>query len=251
MTAQTRAMSACSLKDEVKTKTQLNVSIGVATNKTVAKIASDAGKPDGLVVVPPGEEAAFLAPLPVRALFGIGPKTEARIRPAGIRTIGDLARLSDASAARLLGSGGTFLRDLALGIDDRAVEPEHERKSVGAETTFARDLPDGPELRAALSRITAEVAQRMRRAGVRAHTVALKLRYEDFRTISRQSSVKQPIDDEREIRRMAGHLLDAVVESGDHFRLVGVHCSRLTESAAQAELWQPGETTAVDARIEV
>ena len=239
---------ARSLKEEVKAKTQLNLSVGVGANKTVAKIASDAGKPDGLVVVPPGEEAAFLAAMPVRALFGIGPKTEARIRPAGIRTIGDLARLTDASAARLLGSGGAFLRDLARGIDDRPVEPEHERKSVGAETTFARDLPDGPELRAALSQIASEVAGRMHRAGVRAHTVAIKLRYDTFRTITRQSSVKTPIDDEHEIRRIAIQLLDGVVESGDHFRLLGVSCSRLTESAAQGELWEPGPSSALAAK---
>jgi len=230
---------ARSLKLEVKTKTRLDLSVGVGANKTVAKIASDAGKPDGLVVVRPGEEATFLAPMPIRALFGIGPKTEARIAPAGIRTIGDLAHIGDVEAERLLGSGGAFLCDLARGIDDRPVEPERERKSVGAETTFARDLADGPELREALHRIAAEVAERLRRAEVRAHTVALKLRYSYFRTITRQASAKYPIADADEIASIAATLLDHVVEDADRFRLLGIQCSKLVDSSAtsQGALW--------------
>src|SRR5262249_37539517 len=104
------------LKDEVRRKTRLTLSVGVAISKSVAKIASDMRKPDGLVVVPPGTEATFLAPLPVRALWGIGPKTEQRLLAAGIRTIGDIARRNDAEALRLFGSYGVFLRDMARGI---------------------------------------------------------------------------------------------------------------------------------------
>ena len=179
----------------MKKATGLTLSVGVGSNKSIAKIASDLEKPDGLVVVPRGTEAAFLAPMPVRALWGVGPKTEAVLTRAGIRTIGDLARRSAADAQRLLGSSGEFLHDMANGIDDREVTIEHERKSVGAERTFARDLPDGPDLRAALADIAAEVARRLAHSHVKAHTVAIKLRYANFHTITRQASVKTPTDD--------------------------------------------------------
>jgi DNA polymerase-4 len=250
------AAIAAELKREVKSATQLTLSVGVGSSKTVAKIASDLKKPDGLVVVLPGTEAAFLAPLPIRALWGVGPKTERGLVLAGIRTIGDLARRSDADAERLLGNHGTSLRDMARGIDGRGIETERERKSVGAETTFARDLPDGPELRAALNRIAAEVADRLDRAHVKAQTVALKLRYANFHTITRQASVKSPVSEVGEIQRIAAGLLDAVTESGDQFRLLGIQGSRLVEHAPQSALWddavaaRPGDDadqSAVDA----
>lgn len=227
------------LKSEVQAKTGLTISIGVGGSKSVAKIASDHGKPDGLVVIERGGEAAFLAPMPVRALWGIGPKTEARIVKAGIRTIGDLARCNDADARRLLGSSGEFLRDMARGLDDREVIVEHERKSVGAETTFARDLTHGPELRAELRRIAEEVSRRLSRAGARGHTVGLKLRYSYFKTISRQETQKAPTDDAAAIAAVASRLLDSVVEPGDQFRLLGIHVSKLVdEQGVQGVLWR-------------
>ena len=225
------------LKDEVKATTGLTLSVGIGTNKSVAKIASDLEKPDGLVVVPPGTEAAFLAPMPVRALWGVGPKTDAMLLRAGIRTIADLANRSAADARRLLGSNGEFLHGMANGIDERHVVVEHERKSVGAERTFAVDLPDGAELRAALADIAADVARRLGRSSVKAHTVALKLRYANFHTITRQASFKTPTDDVSAIRATATQLLDNTVASGDQFRLLGIHCSKLTESATQPQLW--------------
>jgi DNA polymerase IV len=225
------------LKDEVKSNTGLTLSVGIGGNKSVAKIASDLRKPDGLVVVAAGTEAAFLAPMPVRALWGVGPKTEATLTRAGIRTIGDLARRTVADARRLLGSSGEFLHGMASGTDDRDVIVEHERKSVGAERTFARDLPDGPELRAALSAIADEVARRLDRSGVRAHTIAIKLRYANFHTITRQASLKTPTAGADVISGTALSLLDNVVAAGDEFRLLGIQCSRLTESGTQAALW--------------
>jgi DNA polymerase-4 len=232
------------LKDEVRKATGLTLSVGIGSNKSVAKIASDLKKPDGLVFLPPGTEAVFLAPMPVRALWGVGPKTEAVLARAGIRTIADLARRSAADARRLLGSGGDFLHDMANGIDDREVIAEHERKSVGAERTFARDLPDGAELRGALAEIAAEVARRMEHSHVTAHTVAIKLRYANVHTITRQASLKTPTGDAGTIASMASQLLDNVIEPGDEFRLLGVQCSRLSETGAQAPLWSDGETTA-------
>ena len=225
------------LKNEVKSQTGLTLSVGIGSNKCVAKIASDLEKPDGLVVVPRGGEAAFLAPMPVRALWGVGPKTDAVLLRAGIRTIADLAKRSPADARRLLGSNGEFLHGMANGIDEREVVIEHERKSVGAERTFARDLPDGQELRAALADIAAEVAKRLQRSSVKAHTVAIKLRYTNFHTITRQASLKTPSDTFELIRTTAMQLLDNTAIPGDHFRLLGIQCSRLTESAAQPQLW--------------
>ncbi len=228
------------LKREVREKTGLTLSCGVAASKSVAKVASDMRKPDGLVVVAPGTEAAFLAPLPVRALWGIGPKAEQRLVSAGVRTIGDLAACGDAQAERLLGSGGLFLRDMARGIDSREVITEHERKSIGAETTFAKDLPDGAELRRVLRETADEVARRMRKSGARASTVALKLRYSYFKTITRQQTLAAPTDDAATIVSVAEQLLDSVVGPGDMFRLLGIQCSKLVdEGGVQGVLWEP------------
>jgi DNA polymerase-4 len=219
------------LRRRVRDETGLTVSIGVAANKSVAKIASDRGKPDGLTVVLPGGETAFLAPLPIRALWGVGPRTEQGLQRAGIRTVGDLARLKLADAARLLGSRGEFLHAMARGIDEREIVTDWERKSVGAETTFAHDLGDGPELRAILRDLAADVARRLARTGFAARTVSLKLRYADFKTISRQSSVEAPVVDAAAIERIAGALLDRVAGGQQQFRLLGIHCSKLVDRA--------------------
>jgi DNA polymerase-4 len=232
------------LKREVKEKTQLTLSVGVASNKSVAKIASDLRKPDGLVVVRAGDEAEFLAPLPIRVLWGVGPKTEHALHLAGVRTIGDLARRSLADAERLLGSHGAALHAMARGADERPVETERERKSVGAETTFAQDLPDGPELRTKLHEIAGEVASRLAASHVKAQTVALKLRYADFHTVTRQSSPKAATDDALDIETIGRALLDAVVTDGDRFRLLGIQCSRLVEHAPQGVLWRDAENEA-------
>ena len=231
---------ARTLKAEVRRSTGLTLSIGVGRNKTVAKIASDLRKPDGLVIVRFGGEAEFLAPMPVRALWGVGPKTEAILLRAGIRTVADVVARSPGELERLLGSRGPFLHDMARGADDRPVETGYERKSVGAETTFARDLPDGPELRAALREIAAHVHARMVRAGVRAHTVAIKLRYANFKTITRQSSATLAVSGAQDIEHMAAQLLDGAVQPGDRFRLLGIQCSKLTASDdnVQPRLWQ-------------
>ncbi len=236
------------LKRRVKERTGLTVSIGVGTNKTVAKIGSDMKKPDGLVIVPPGQEAAFLAPLPVRALWGVGPKAEAALIAAGFRTIGDIARAEPQRFETLFGSRAQGIHEMACGRDDRPVEPEQERKSVGAETTFPRDLPDGPELRAELARVASGVAERLSRSGLRAKTVVLKLRYADFRTITRQTTRQEPTDDPEEIRTDAQSLLEDVAKAGDEFRLLGISCTKLGEEggaeAGQLSLWGERHTAA-------
>ena len=226
------------LKDRVRKETGLTVSIGLGGNKSVAKIASDLGKPDGLVVVPVGEEVAFLEPLPVRALWGVGSKMEALLADAGIATVGQLGRAEVSLLEPFLGSRAPFLQTMAHGIDDRPVETEHERKSVGAETTFSHDLPDGPDLRRALSSIATKVAGRLSEGGVRAGTVAIKLRYADFRTITRQKALPTPVDGAEEIARAAAALLDGVVAADDRFRLLGIQGSRMvSHNEGQLPLW--------------
>jgi DNA polymerase-4 len=215
----------------VRRVTALNVSIGVATNKTVAKIASDAGKPDGFVVVAAGGEAAFLAPMPVRALWGVGPRAEEALVAAGIQTIGELAAAGAGVLERVLGSRGPILHEMARGVDDRPVQPVRERKSIGAETTFAHDLPDGPELRETLRQLSDEVAERLREKRTRARTIVLKLRYADFRTITRRTTRSTGTDDAATVLAVSAALLDAIAEPADRFRLLGVTASHLGDAS--------------------
>jgi DNA polymerase-4 len=227
------------LKRRVKEETGLTVSIGVGTNKTVAKIASDREKPDGLVVVAPGEEASFLAPMPVRSLWGVGPKAEEALAEMGIRTIGELAQADVAALTTRFGVRGQWFHRMANGLDDQPVETERERKSVGAETTFPHDLNDGPQLRQVLGRVAEDVSGRLRDKGVKARTVVLKLRYSDFRTITRQASLAEGVDSTNELAAAAGALLDKTARRGDRFRLLGIHGTNLQASSeAQLRLWQ-------------
>ena len=227
------------LKAQVRAETGLTVSVGGGANKTVAKIASDMDKPDGLVIVPPGEERAFLAPLPVRALWGIGPKAEETLIGGGIQTIDDLATSDGERLRRLLGSRWEEAQRMARGEDNRGVHTTRVRKSVGAETTFSQDLADGPELHGELDRIALGVAQRLAAHELHALTIALKLRYSDFRTIGRQTTLRLPTDDPEEIRRSAEALLAEVVRPGDHFRLLGIQCGNLShgDEVVQLPLW--------------
>jgi DNA polymerase-4 len=227
------------LKSRIKQDTGLTVSTGISTNKTVSKIASDMDKPDGLIVVEPGGEAEFLAPLPVRALWGVGPKAEQSLRSSGIDTIGQIAASDVPTLERLMGSRGSFLHQMACGNDDRPVETERERKSVGSETTFSQDLPDGEKLRQALDRLAEDVARRLARSGAKGRTIAIKLRYSDFKTITRQTTRDEPTDDVEHVRSAAHALLDAVIEQGDRFRLLGIHCTNLagTQEGGQLSLW--------------
>lgn len=230
---------AADLKAEVRTETGLTLSCGVATSKSVSKIASDLEKPDGLVVVAPGTERTFLAPMPVRALWGVGPKTDKGLAQAGIRTIGDLANCADGQALRLLGTHGLGVRDMARGIDARPVVVERERKSIGAETTFAHDLPDGSELRAILQQTAETVARRLEHAMARASTVAIKVRYSNFTTVTRQTTLAAPARDADTIADASIGLLDELNLDAAHVRLFGIQCSKLVnEVGSQGVLWE-------------
>ena len=173
----------------------------------MAKVACDRDKPEGLTVVRPGEEAAFLAPLPVRVLWGVGPVTAERLARIGVTTVGDLARIPEEQLRARFGSHGTEMAYRARGIDGRKLCAEHERKSVGQERTFSRDLTRPDALCQQLWTMSQGVARRLKRKELAAETVAIKLRYADFTTLSRQMRLSVPTDDEREIYRAALVLL--------------------------------------------
>ena len=215
----------------VRAATSLTCALGVAPCKVVAKVASDARKPGGLVVVPAGREAAFLAPLAVRRLPGVGPKAEERLHATGIATIGELAALTDADLRRLLpGSVGTMLRDRARGIDPRELEPETERISISVENTFQRDIADREQLHDELRGMASEVAGALQRRGQVARTVTTKLRYADFSIRSRSTSLATGIDSPQTIGELACQLLDrGLSDRPGALRLVGVGVSGLAD----------------------
>jgi DNA polymerase-4 len=189
------ATIARALKDAVRAETSLTASVGVATSKLVAKVASDLRKPDGLVVVPEGTEAALLAPLPVRRLWGVGPKMEEVLARLGVSTIGELAALDPDRLERRLGTHGHDLVLLARGLDDRPVVSQHEdAKSVGHEHTYDVDTADLARLRRTLLDLSDSVAARLRAHGLRGRTVTLKYRDEDFRTLTRAETIPAPTD---------------------------------------------------------
>jgi DNA polymerase IV len=215
----------------VRAGTSLTCSLGVAPCKVVAKVASDARKPGGLVVVPSGKEAAFLAPLAVRRLPGVGPKAEQRLHAAGIETIGALAALGDDDLRRLLpGSVGTMLRDRARGIDPRGLEHGAERISISVENTFERDIADRERLHDELRGMAAEVAAALQRRGQVARTVTTKLRYADFSIRSRSTSLEAGTDEAGRIAELACRQLDrGLRDRPGALRLVGVGVSGLAD----------------------
>jgi DNA polymerase-4 len=213
----------------VRGATALTCSLGVASCKVVAKVASDRRKPGGLTVVRPGKEAAFLAPFDVRLLPGVGPRAEERLRAAGVATVGALATLDDAVLRRLLpGKVGTILRDRARGIDERALETQVERVSISTEETFERDVGDRAQLHAELRRMAAKLGEHLIRTGQAGRTVTTKVRYPDFAIRSRSSTLAAGLDDGAAIGEIACRLLDrALADRPGPLRLVGVGVSNL------------------------
>lgn len=219
---------AAAIKSAIRDDVGLTASVGVASTKLVAKIASDLRKPDGLVVVPPGDEAAFLAPLPISRLWGVGEKTAVALAEYGVRTIGDLAALSPDLLVRRFGKHGGSLGTRALGMDDDPVHEGDPAKSVGHETTFDRDSSDPEVIERTLLALSDGVAGRLRSAGVRASTIAVKIRDSSFRTITRQRTLAEPTDLTEPIYRAALDLARPEVR-GIRVRLLGVTASNLGE----------------------
>ncbi|ADJ43324.1 DNA polymerase IV [Amycolatopsis mediterranei S699] len=216
------------LRARIRAETGLVASIGAGNGKQIAKIASDEAKPDGLLVVPQGTERAFLAPLPVRALWGIGPVAEGKLRFIGVQTLGQLAALSEQDAVATLGGVvGRDLRRLATGADDRPVAGRAETKQVSAETTFDTDIKDLPMLKAEVRRIAVGAHQRLLKAGRVARTVVIKLRHTDMHTVTRSETISAPTDDLAELAATAERLLIDPAEFGG-IRLAGVAYSGLS-----------------------
>ena len=216
------------IKAAVRDEVGLTISVGVATTKLVAKIASDLRKPDGLVVVPPGDEAGFLAPLPISRLWGVGEKTAVVLADYGVRTIGDLAALAPDVVIRRFGKHGGSLVDRARGIDADPVHLGDPAKSVGHEHTFDADTRDPELIERTLLGMADGVAGRLRSAGVRASTVAVKIRDSSFRTITRQRTLPEPTDMTEPIFHAALELARPEVR-GIRVRLLGVTASNLGE----------------------
>lgn len=224
------------LKEEIRSATALTASVGVAASKLVAKVASDIRKPDGLVVVPPGTEAAFLAPLPIRRLWGVGPKMEERLLVAGVHTIGDLASLAPAALERRLGTHGHDLQLLARGIDDRpVVSNPGEAKSVGHEHTYDTDTADVGRLRRTLLDLADGVARRLRSQGLRGRTVTLKYRDETFRTLTRASTLASATDASDVLFQTAWQLLGQV-HGRLRVRLIGIYASSFGTGSTTEQL---------------
>lgn len=207
----------------------LTASVGVASSKFLAKIASDLRKPDGLVVIEPGTELALLRPLHVSVIPGVGPATVERLRRAGVHTVEELERVSQEELVRLVGKAqGQSLFHLARAEDDRAVVPDRETKSVSVEGTYETDLTDRQQMGAIVTRQAGEVAKRLRASGLSGRTVTIKVRLYDFTTLSRSSTLPAPTDDPATVARLARTLLEDLDTSGG-VRLLGVGVSGLAD----------------------
>ena len=228
------------LKDQVRAETGLTASAGVGPSKLVAKIASDYDKPDGLVVIAPQRVRAFLASLPVEKLWGVGPATARRLHGLGFRTCAELARADVAVLGRALGQHGLSLHRLARGDDPRRVQPHRPPKSRGAERTFARDVRSLERLAEALAAQADEVGAALQRVGRRGRTVVLKVRYDDFTTITRSRTLARPTDAPEDIAATALSLLRAATEAGERpVRLLGVAVQGLDDPDDPAQLELP------------
>ncbi len=223
------------IKARIRDEVGLTASAGVAPNKFVAKIASDLEKPDGLVEVSPGGEAAFLHPLPLRRLWGVGPAAEAELAALGVRTIGDLVGMGRRRLEARLGASGAHLFELAQGMDERPVVPWHDPKSIGAEETFGRDTRDVGLLRATLLAQSDRVAAELRAAGLRGRTVTLKLRFADFHTLTRRGTGETPTSDGGEIFRRVWAAFSKIPRP-QAVRLIGLSVSGFASAAEPQQL---------------
>jgi len=220
------------LRERIHDETGLTASVGIASTKMLAKIVSDLAKPDGLVVVEPGRELEVLHPLPVERLWGVGPATRRRLERYAVQTVGDLAALPEATLVAALGrSQGAHLHALAWNRDDRRVEPERRVKSIGHEETFPRDLVERGALEHEIVRLADKVAGRLRAAQRVARTVQLKLRYGDFRTITRARTLPEPTDLALDLARTGIDLLHDV-DLGAGIRLLGISAQQLEPADA-------------------
>ncbi len=232
--------AASAIKGEIRESEGLTASVGIGCSKTTAKIASDLRKPDGLVWIPADETAVFLRPLPVGRIPGVGPKTRDRLRRLGILNIGDLQDIREEDWIRICGEGANWLRQSAFGRDDSPVTTEHEVRSVSNETTFDEDTADPGFLHAVLLELSERVGLRLRRAQRTGRVIELKVRFEDFETLSRRVSLQCPTDLSERIFAAVLRLAGPVLAGKRKVRLLGVGVSGLSEeTTGQTELFIP------------
>ena len=244
------------LQARIRDELQLPCSIGIASNKMVAKIATEVGKslalreikemgevkpPNAVTMVPFGEEAVFLSPLPAEMLWGVGPKTSARLTELGIYTIGDIAGWPESEMIRMFGENGRDLARHSRGIDDRPITTEHETKSISQEITFSRDVRDDKILAKTLHEQSIEVARQLQKNDLAGSTIKLKIRWPDFTTLTRQTTLHHRTDQEEEIEKAALELLRSVRKPNQAVRLIGVGVTGLGQPIRQLGLWDTGE----------
>jgi DNA polymerase IV len=227
---------AVRLRDEVKTRCGLDLSIGVASCKLVAKVASELRKPRGLVVVPAGGEATFLAPLPLVRLPGCGPASVLRLERMGVRTVGDLAALPDPLLGELFGQYGRLLGAHARGIDLSPVLQPGDPKSISREVTFDRDVSDAAKVRETALALLQDVAHSLRSHHLSARTIVLKIRYQPFDTQSRQATLPYPTDRDDQLAAALRQLLETQLDPSRPIRLIGAGVSNLEQGATQLSL---------------
>ena len=248
---------AVAVRERIRAETGLVASVGAAATKFLAKVASAGAKPDGLLVVPAADTLAFLHPQPITALWGVGASSAERLERLGLRTIGDVADAPLDALERALGpASARHLHELANGRDPRAVTPERQEKTIGHEVTFERDLADPAAIDRELLRLAERVAERLRRGGWVARTIAVKLRFGDFETITRAQTLAEPTDVAQRVAREARALYAASPVVGRGLRLIGVRASGLLPTGTVArglwdddEPWREAETT-IDAVAE-
>jgi DNA polymerase-4 len=231
------------IKRRVRERTALTASVGVAPNKLVAKIASDLGKPDGLVVVRPDEVRELLDPLPIRRLFGLGAKTAPKVEALGLHTLGELRAASASRLRPVFGRYTERVQQRAAGIDDRAVIPDSDEKQISAEETFETDIADHRRLRAEIVRLADKACARLRARELSARCVTVKIRRADFTTYTRQRRFEPPTQETRVVTTIAAALLDAWLETQPQaaLRLLGVGVSELA-GQVQPDLFSPAES---------
>lgn len=227
----------------------ITCSIGVATGKSVAKIASDMDKPRGLTVVYPGSEATFLAPMEVRAMPGIGKQSAAKLADAGIRTLGDLAVAPLEIIQPIFGVNSQILQNRACGIDTREIQTTREVKSVGHERTFSVDISTRTEIEDAIDMLGSMVGLRLRRKSLAGHTVTLKLRYDDLSIRSAQRRLPRQVDNEALFIPVAKELVDEIWHEGMSVRLVGVSISGFEETNQQLDLFEDEQSQQINRQL--
>lgn len=237
---------ARSVKADILKETGLIASAGIAPNKFLAKLASDLRKPDGICIIPYGQEASLIAPLPVRRLWGVGRVTEEKLQAAGYRTIRDIQTACVQDLEKAAGSQAAVLHELAWGIDRRPVQPEREIQSIGDETTYEQDLTDPREIDRAVAIHCDVVARRLRKNHRAAQTISLKVRFSSFRTVTRAVTREDPVDLQEEIYETARRLMKRISFT-EGVRLLGITASKLTEPMEEGTLFPDRRSALVKA----